>query len=64
MGKVFHVSQGAISQRINNNKRLKLLVTNKTNTSTINEILSGKKQSEVANNYDITQGRVAQIWGD
>ena len=30
----------------------------------MNELLEGKKQSEVANNYGITQGAVSQKWGD
>jgi len=30
----------------------------------VNELLEGKKQSEVANNYGITQGAVSQKWGD
>jgi len=43
---------------------LKKSLSDKINISTINELLSGKNQSEIANNYGITQGRVSQIWGD
>ena len=50
--------------RIKRNPLLVKSIIDKTNISTVNELLEGKKQSEVANNYDITQGRVSQIWGD
>ena len=50
--------------RIKRNPLLVKSISDKTNISTVNELLEGKKQSEVANNYDITQGRVSQIWGD
>jgi len=64
MAKIFHVSQQAIAKRFKNNKILDLQLSCKINTSTINELLSGKTQTEVANNYKITQGRVSQIYND
>lgn len=63
-GKIFGVGQRAISKRISSNKILSLELSSKTNISTVNELLEGKKQSEIANNYGITQGRISQIWGD
>ena len=64
IAKVFHVGQSAISNRINRNPILKKSLSDKINISTVNELLQGKNQSEVANNYGITQGRVSQIWND
>ncbi len=64
MADIFHISQQAISKRIKSNKILKKQLSSKVNIPTVNEFLEGKKQSEIANNYDITQGRVSQIWGD
>jgi len=42
-------------QDYNNNKKLNLLVSNKINISSVNELLGGAKQSDVANNYGITK---------
>ena len=64
IGKIFHVGQQAISKRINSNKKLVLQLSSKIKLSTINELLSGKQGVEVAKLYDITKGRVSQIWGD
>ncbi len=64
MAKIFHIGREAISKRINRNEILKKVQSTKINIPTINELLQDKKQSEIANNYDITQGRVSQIWGD
>ncbi len=64
IGKIFHISQGAISQRINNDKELKLLVSNKSGISTINEILAGKNQKEISGIYDIAQQTVSQRWNN
>ena len=64
IAKVFGVGQQAISKRINKNQILVKQLSSKINISTINELLSGKRQIDIANNYGITQGRVAQIWGD
>jgi len=50
--------------RIKKNPLLVKSIIDKTNISTVNELLEGKKQSEVANNYGITQGAVSQKWGD
>jgi site-specific DNA-methyltransferase (adenine-specific) len=64
MAKVFHVGRTTITMRIQKNPVLKKSMIDKTNISTINEILIGTKQSDIANNYSLTQGRVSQIWGD
>ncbi len=49
--------------RIKRNPKLVKSMSDKINISTVNELLLEKKQGEIANNYDITQGRVSQIWG-
>ncbi len=64
MAKIFHIDQSSISRRIKSNEILKKCILHKINIPTVNEILGGTKQSEIANNYEITQGRVSQIWGD
>ena len=64
MGKIFHIGQSAIAMRIKRNKILAKSLSDKINISSVNELLSGNKQSDIANNYGITQGRVSQIWGD
>ena len=64
IAKVFHVGQTAIAMRIKRNPLLAKSLSDKINISTINELLLEKKQSEVANIYGITQGRVSQIWGN
>ena len=53
VAKVFHISREAVSKRINRNPLLKEGQSTKINISTINELLQGKKQGEVANNYGI-----------
>ena len=64
IAKVFHVGRTAIAMRIKRNPKLVKSMSDKINISTVNELLLEKKQGEIANNYDITQGRVSQIWGD
>lgn len=64
IGVIFHISQGAVSQRISNDKELQLLVANKSGVSTINEILSGKTQKEISGIYDIAQQTVSQRWNN
>ena len=64
IGKIFGVGQSTIAMRIKRNPLLVKSLSDKTNISTVNELLSGQKQGEVANNYSISQGRVSQIWGD
>lgn len=64
IGKIFGVGQSTIAMRIKKNPILVKSIIDKTNISTVNELLEGKKQSEVANNYGITQGAVSQKWGD
>ncbi len=64
MAEIFHISQGAISQRIKKNERLRLLLSNKINIPTVNEILEGKTHQETANNYNISRSRITQIWGN
>jgi len=69
MGEIFHISQQAISKRISNNPILKKQISSKICISSVNEILSGKSQKEVACILQDmlgkgTQQRVSQIWGD
>jgi len=64
VAKVFNINQPAIAKRIKKIKNLDLFLRNKIKLSTINELLSGKQGVEVAKLYDITKGRVSQIWGD
>lgn len=64
IAKIFGITREAISKRINRNPILKEGQSTITNTSTVNELLDDEKQSDIANNYDISQGRVSQIWGD
>jgi len=64
MAKVFHVSREAISKRIQRNPSLAKVLSTKIKLSTINELLAGKMGVEVAKLYNITKGRVSQIWGD
>ena len=64
MAKIFHIGRTAITNRIKRNHILRKSQSDKINIPTINELLQDKKQTEVANNYDLTQGRVSQIWGD
>jgi len=64
IAKVFHVGQSAISNRINRNPMLKKSLSDKTNISSVNEILSGKKHEEVANIYGLSRSRITQIWND
>ena len=61
IAKVFHVNQPAIAKRIKKIEKLDIFLRNKINISTVNELLLEKKQTEVANIYNITQGRVSQI---
>jgi hypothetical protein len=42
MGKIFHIGQTAISMKIKRNPMLAKSLSDKTNISSINEILSGK----------------------
>jgi len=64
MGKIFHLSQQAISKKIKSNKKLSLQLSSKICISSVNELLQGKKQTDVACIYDVTQQRISQIWGD
>ncbi len=64
MSSVFHVGRTAITNRIKRDPLLRKLQSDKINIPTVNELLQDKKQGEVANNYDITQGRVSQIWSN
>ena len=64
MGKIFHLSQQAISKKIKSNKKLALQLSSKINISSVNEILEGKKHEEVANIYGLSRSRITQIWGD
>ncbi len=64
MAKIFHINQPAISKRINCNESLKLLLRNKIKVPTINEFLNDKKQSEIAKDYNISEGRVSQLVND
>lgn len=64
ISKVFKVSQQTISKRINSNKSLVLQLSSKIKLSTTNELLGGKMGKDVAKLYNISRGRVSQIWGD
>ena len=69
IAKVFHVGQPAIAMRIKRNPLLKKSLSDKICISTVNELLSGKAQKEVACILQDTLGkgtqqRVSQIWGD
>ena len=61
MGKIFHIGRTAITNRINRNQMLKKSLSDKTNISSINEILSGKTHEEVANIYNLSRSRITQI---
>ena len=64
LAKIFHINQPAISKRIQKDKELVLFLRNKSNISSVNEILSGKTHQEVANIYGLDRSRITQIWGD
>jgi len=64
IAKIFHVGQPAIAMRIKRNPILQKSHSDKTKLSTTNELLSGKQGIEVAKLYDISKGRVSQIWGN
>ena len=59
--KLLYLPRTAISMRIKRNKLLVKSLSDKTNISTVNELLSGMKHDEVANILPISRSRVSQI---
>jgi len=64
IAKIFTKTTGRISQIIKASKYLTSLATKQTKSSTVNELLDDTSGKEVAKLYDISPGRVSQIWGD
>ncbi len=64
MAKIFHISRSAIAMRIKRDPSLAKSQSDKIKLPTINELLLGKMGVEVAKLYDISKGRVSQIWGN
>jgi len=64
IGRVFGVGQTAIANRIRKNPSLVKSLSDKIKPASINEIFEGVKYDEIAKHYDISKGRVSQIWGN
>ncbi len=64
IAKIFHIGQSAIAMRIKRNPMLTKSLCDKTNISSVNEIINGKKHEEVANIYGLSRSRITQIWND
>ena len=64
IAKIFHITQSAIAMRIKRNPMLDLSQSDKTNISSINEVLSGRKHEDIAKDYGLSRSRITQIWND